>query len=99
MIIIAVLIIAGMFFDSVVFKVLGFGFLFIINFPLITPGIDYKDGELAVTLNSSHTDTQNQYANFQAFHIFSFLALIGVYGTAFFSWYEYDLNQKKRERE
>jgi len=87
--------------DLVVLKVLGYGFMFIVNFPFINPfgadGIQFQTGCQFIE-NASGMFQVPILASYTNLYIFSFLALVGVYGSTVLLYSEFKLRREMRER-
>jgi len=80
------LLIIGYYTDSIVCVVVGWGFLFIVNSPIINDGIEYHSGDTITLIDDTATVIKN-YETFDS-KIGFFMAVIGLFGSTY-SFYEF----------
>ncbi len=79
-----VLLIFGYYFDGILFKLLGYSFLFIINIiPLFGGGIEYHSGDTVTEISPTVTTIVKDYSLFDSFYFFFLLTIIGSLGVLF----------------
>lgn len=88
--------------DLIVWKVIGYGFLFIVNAPLFIGsfsgvGIDYEVSCMIIE-NSTGIFQIPILETYSNNWFFLFLSIVGAYGTTLFAFDEYKFKKEQRER-